>query len=219
MPISLLSLPLPTTHWPVWRDSVSTPVSFAPMPKKAATRLWHRARDFDRQTRRKGRHDGEIGHASMQVLHALVFDFLNFRTGRLDPSYAAIARKANVCERTVAAALQRLKRLGILAWVRRCAESVRDGRYIREQQTNAYQIQTEAQWLGYRPPPPPPAPTAGTWGDPAPMATPAGDLSATATFLGAETGNPLSAALARFARTMATRASGEPENLGFPRTA
>jgi hypothetical protein len=189
------------------------------MPKKAATRLWHRARDFDRQTRRKGRHDGEIGHASMQVLHALVFDFLNFRTGRLDPSYAAIARKANVCERTVAAALQRLKRLGILAWVRRCAESVRDGRYIREQQTNAYQIQTEAQWLGYRPPPPPPAPTAGTWGDPAPMATPAGDLSATATFLGAETGNPLSAALARFARTMATRASGEPENLGFPRTA
>jgi hypothetical protein len=30
------------------------------------------------------------------VLHAL--GLLNFATGRLDPSYAAIARKANVCE-------------------------------------------------------------------------------------------------------------------------
>jgi hypothetical protein len=30
----------------------------------------------------------------LAVLHALVFDFLNHRTGRLDPSYAAIAAKA-----------------------------------------------------------------------------------------------------------------------------
>ena len=40
--------------------------------------------------------------AALQVLHALIFDFLNYASGRLDPSYAAIARKANVCERTVA---------------------------------------------------------------------------------------------------------------------
>jgi hypothetical protein len=219
MTISLLSLPLPTTHWPVWRESFATPVSFTPMPKKAATKLWHRARDFDRQTRRKGRHGGDVGHAALQVLHTLVFDFLNFRTGRLDPSYAAIARKANLCDRTVAAALQRLKSLGILAWVRRCAESRRDGRFVLEQQTNAYQIQTETQWRGYRPPQPPPAPMAGTWGDPAPVATPAGDLVATATFLGAEAGNPLSAALARYARAMATRAIGDPENPGFSRPA
>jgi hypothetical protein len=55
------------------------------------------------------------------VLHALVFDFLNFATGRLDPSYVAIARKTNVCERTVATALARLRELGILNWVRRWA--------------------------------------------------------------------------------------------------
>jgi hypothetical protein len=36
----------------------------------------------------------------LQVLHALIFDFLNYRTGQLDPSYEAIARKANgVCQR------------------------------------------------------------------------------------------------------------------------
>jgi hypothetical protein len=49
------------------------------------------------------------------VLHALIFDFLNHRTGRLDPSYEAIARKAGVCVRAVATALARLReRPGVL---------------------------------------------------------------------------------------------------------
>ena len=61
------------------------------MAKKAAVRLWHRARDFDRGTHQAGRHGGAVGHTALAVLHALVFDFLNHRTGRLDPSYAAIA--------------------------------------------------------------------------------------------------------------------------------
>jgi hypothetical protein len=37
----------------------------------------------------------------LTVLEALLFDFLNYTSGQLDPSYAAIARKANVCVRTV----------------------------------------------------------------------------------------------------------------------
>ena len=53
-----------------------------------------------------------MGHAALQVLHALIFDFLNYRSGRLDPSYAAIARKANVCERTVANGAQAAARAG-----------------------------------------------------------------------------------------------------------
>ena len=61
------------------------------MAKKAAVRLWHRARDFDRGTHQPGRHGGAVGPTALQVLHALIFDFLNHRTGRLDPSYQAIA--------------------------------------------------------------------------------------------------------------------------------
>ena len=98
-------------------------------------------------------------------MHTLIFDFLNFRTGRLDPSYAAIARKANVCERTVATALARLKELRILNWMRRCAETWRDGRYVLEQQTNAYAVLPCSQWHGYREPPEAPPPPPGTWGD------------------------------------------------------
>ena len=135
--------------WPVWMDSTTKEIRFTPIHKKAATRLWHRARDFDRQTRRKDHHGGAVGHAALQVLHALIFDFLNYASGRLDPSYAAIARKANVCERTVANALKRLRELGILNWVRRCAESRRDGRFVLEQETNAYAVLPPSQWRGY----------------------------------------------------------------------
>lgn len=155
--------------WPVWSDSTTKEIKFQPLRKKQATRLWHRARDFDRQTRRKDHHGGAVGHSALQVLHALIFDFLNFRSGRLDPSYAAIARKANVCERTVATALKRLKELGILNWVRRCAENWRDGRFVLEQETNAYAVLPASQWRGYDEPPEPPPPAAGTWGDHPPL--------------------------------------------------
>jgi hypothetical protein len=152
--------------WPVWSDSTTKEIRFQSMPKKAAVKLWHRARDFDRQTRKKDRHGGAVGHTALQVLHTLLFDFLNYSSGRLDPSYAAIARKANVCQRTVANALSRLRALGILNWVRRCAESrTEDGRFMLEQDTNAYAVLPCTLWLGYRPPLDPPAPESGTWGD------------------------------------------------------
>jgi hypothetical protein len=58
-----------------------------------------------------------------------------------------------VCVRTVASALKHLRELGILNWVRRCGESWRDGRFVLEQDTNAYAVLPETQWRGYRPPP------------------------------------------------------------------
>jgi hypothetical protein len=152
--------------WPVWSGSTTKEIRFQPMPKKAAVKLFHRARDFDRQTRTKGKHGGALGHTALQVLHTLLFDFLNYASGQLDPSYAAIARKANVCQRTVANALAKLRDHGLLHWVRRCAESRREnGRFVLEQETNAYAVLPPIQWRGYRPPAEPPAPMPGTWGD------------------------------------------------------
>jgi hypothetical protein len=76
------------------------------------------------------------------------------------------SRKANVCERVVASGIKRLHDLGILTWVRRCAESWIDGRYVREQQTNAYAVLPCSGWRGYTPPAEAPAPMPGTWGAP-----------------------------------------------------
>lgn len=199
--------------WPVWAESTRKEVRFQPLPKKAATRLWHRARDFDRQTRRDGHHGGAVGHSALQVLHALIFDFLNYSSGRLDPSYAAIARKANVCQRTVANALKRLRELGILNWVRRCTESRReDGRFVLEQESNAYAVLPETQWRGYRPPVEPPAPAAGTWGDHPPLPSVlaqasierqhGGGLRAMIGILASDPADALAGALARLGQAM-----------------
>ena len=184
------------------------------MPKKAVVRLWHRARDFDRGTHQPGRHGGAVGPTALQVLHALIFDFLNHRTGRLDPSYAAIARQAGVCVRAVAMALKRLRELGILNWVRRCAESWRDGRFVLEQETNAYAVLPEGQWRGYRPPAEPPAPAPGTWwGEPAPIpsvlvqAAQESELGAVVRILASDPRDALARALAGLGRAFMARDS------------
>ena len=212
-----LSLPRTNAAWAVWSDSTTKEVRFAPMPKKTVVRLWHRARDFDRGTHQPGRHGGAVGRVGLAVLHTLIFDFLNHRTGRLDPSYAAIARQAGVCVRAAATALKRLRELGILNWVRRCAESWRDGRFVLEQETNAYAVLPATQWKGYRPPAEPPAPAPGTWGEPPPMPSvlaqaalegrQSGDLRTVVGILDADPKDRLAAALARLGRAFMTRAS------------
>lgn len=203
--------------WPVWSGSTTKKIKFQPLPKKQATKLWHRARAFDRQTHEAGKHGGAVGHAALQVLHALIFDFLNFSSGRLDPSYAQIAAAAGVCERTVATALKRLRDIGILNWVRRCAESWRGGQFVLEQMSNAYAILPESQWCGFRPPPEPEAPWPDTWGAIPPLpslvaqaaeeARRGASLRTMAGILEADPGDRLAVALARLGRTMAGRDS------------
>ena len=47
--------------WPVWKDSTAQPVTFQPMPKKAAVKLYHRARDFETA------HAAERGEAGRRI--------------------------------------------------------------------------------------------------------------------------------------------------------
>jgi hypothetical protein len=150
---------------PVWRDSTTDDVKFHPLPKKQAVKLYHRARDFERRTRQPGKQDGAIGRNGLAVLHAMIFDFLDFRTGQLDPGYAAIARKACIGIRSAARGLQALKLAGILNGLRRCTPTFKDGRCVLDQDTNAYAILPSSQWRGYAEPPEAPAPQSGTWGD------------------------------------------------------
>jgi hypothetical protein len=156
--------------WPVWRDSTTAEVKFQPLPKKEAARRWHKARRFDRQTHLPGKHGGTIGRPALAVLYVLLFDFLDFATGQLEPSYQAIADKAGVCRRTVAEALRRLKELGLLHWQRR-SRPEEDGRggFRLVQETNAYASLPPSHWRGYHEPPPAPPPEPGTWGDHPPL--------------------------------------------------
>ncbi len=150
---------------PVWRDSTTADVDFHPLPKKKAVKLYHRARDFERRTRQPGKQDGAIGRNGLAVLHALIFDFLDYRTGQLDPAQKTIASKAGISPRSAARGLVSLKLAGVLNWLRRCSASWKDGRFALEQETNAYAILPSSQWHGYREPPEAPPPQSGTWGD------------------------------------------------------
>ena len=99
--------------------------------------------------------------------------------------------------------------------MRRCAESWRDGRFVLEQDTNAYAVLPPTQWQGYIPPPdvPPPA----SWGAPARVPDAhedavieqrtSGDLRSIVSALENDDRGSLAAALASLGRTMTTRDS------------
>ena len=179
MPLRQLAYALPSlpgfappktyAAWPVWRDSTTAEVQFASLPKKQAVKLFHKARRFERQTRQKGKQDGALGRNGLAVLHAMLFDFINYATGRLDPAYSTIARKACISIRSAARGLVNLKAAGVLHWIKRSGET-RDeqGRYCQEQDTNAYGVLPVSQWRGFiEDEAPPPHPT--TWGATPPL--------------------------------------------------
>ncbi|HEY1747977.1 MAG TPA: hypothetical protein VGG11_14600 [Xanthobacteraceae bacterium] len=198
--------------WPVWRDSTTVDPKYQPMPKRQAVRLWHKARRFERQTRRPGRQDGAIGRNGLAVLQALLFDFLNYSSGRLDPSQAKIAEKACISARSVARGLVSLRAAGVLNWIRRCTQSWRDGRFCLEQDSNAYAVLPPSQWCGFYEPPEAPSPHPSSWGatPPLPPATElaASDLAAGSSreaaiaVLESDPGDKLAAALARLGRVI-----------------
>lgn len=198
--------------WPVWRDSTTSDLKFHPMPKRQAVKLFHKARRFERGTRQPGRQDGALGRNGLAVLHALLFDFLNYGSGRLDPSYDALARKACISVRSVARGLVSLRVAGVLHWVRRCLSHWEDGRFRLEQNTNAYAVQPATQWRGFYEPPEAPPPHPSTWGatPPLPPVTElaASDLAAGSSreaaiaVLESDPGDDLAAALARFGRAI-----------------
>jgi len=159
--------------WQVWSGSTTKDARFVPTPKKAAIRLYHKAVEWNRRGKLAGCHGGLIGSHVLLVLHSLIFDFLNHRTGRLDPSYNALQRTTRLCRQTVATALARLKQLGIINWIRRCREDLDEsGRFVLRQETNAYAILPVSQWRDYTDTDMPEPPHPATWGACPPLPSP-----------------------------------------------
>ena len=104
-------------------------------------------------------------------MQSLLFDFLNYVSGALYPSYAAIAEKSGVSLSSVYRGLNKLRDAGVLNWVRRCKEEYIDGRFTLKQESNAYAVLPSSQWKGFSEPPEAPPPEAGTWGDHPPLPT------------------------------------------------
>jgi hypothetical protein len=199
---------------PVWAGSTTKQVKFQPMSKQKAVKVWHDARRFERQTRMPGLQDGAIGRNGLAVLHALLFDFLNYASGTLYPSRQAIANMANISLRSVDRGLAKLKLWGVVHWLRRCVEEWCDGRFTLKQETNAYAVLPPTQWRGYTPPEAPP-PDPATWGacpalpDAVTLAVEAGreggGIAAQIAVLESDERDSFAATLARLGRAIAGR--------------
>jgi len=141
---------------PVWSGSTTKAIRWIGVGKKAASKIWHQARLWDRQTRARGKHGGIIGRSALSVLYALLWDCLSWKNGRLDPSLDRIGELASLGRTATIDALKRLKRLKIIDWTRRCESYVdQAGHHRLRQLTNAYGVAGPNQWPRPKPPEPP----------------------------------------------------------------
>jgi hypothetical protein len=158
-------------RWRVWKGSTTKEVQFRPITKAERNEIWTRAQQLEQMTKKPGCPDGILGRSGLDVLEALLFKIMNRKTGRLDPSYAGIARKTrtHLSARTVARALVRLRDAGIIDWENRCEGVVDEAGVFRlEQKTNAYVIEPVTRWRR-KLPPGPPLPDPSCWGATPPL--------------------------------------------------
>jgi hypothetical protein len=115
---------------------------FRPLDRNAIARILYLADLLERRTKPKGGRNGVLSQPGLVVLRTLLLTFLNRSDGRCDPSYTTLQGKTGFCRGTIAAALARLERAGILRITRRLVRMrvTEVGRsYITcVQDTNAY---------------------------------------------------------------------------------
>jgi hypothetical protein len=159
-----------TATYPVWEGSTTLELRWPAVVKDAVVRWYHQARAVNALKQAARQYGGVLGSSCLRVLESLMFDFQNYRTGQLDPSYEGIAAKTGLGRSTVALALARLRSFRIIDWLRRCEKRYAHGRLTLRQRTNAYVLLPPSQWRGLNPQPTePPVPEQGTWGDHPPL--------------------------------------------------
>ncbi len=118
--------------WPVWSGGTTRQTRFVPMPKKTAMRIYHKAAKWNARSKRAGCHGGVIGSHVLLVLHTLIFEFLNYGTGRsLTRPTSRIQKKTRLCRQIGRQGSSRnLADLGIINWIQRCRrDHDEDGRF------------------------------------------------------------------------------------------
>ena len=88
---------------------------------KEREKIWRDAVERETATRKKGCQNGEIGKAGLVVLHCLLFDFLNMKTGVCFPRVRTLQEKLQpwFSRAAIFRALDRLEACGVLSRVHR----------------------------------------------------------------------------------------------------
>lgn len=77
------------------------------------------AQFYDRKHKQPGKWNGPLGAIGLEVLREL-YRIVDYKTGRLEPAIATIAKNLVRSIDSVTKAMKRLKEHGFLDWVRRC---------------------------------------------------------------------------------------------------
>jgi len=95
----------------------------------------------ERQAKKPGVRNGVLGDIGLRVLKKL-YEIVDFRTGRLEPSIQHIADEIGKSYAAVHNALDRLRQRGFLSWIRRSRPTDNKGQFAPqvEQITNAYAL-------------------------------------------------------------------------------
>jgi hypothetical protein len=141
--------------WPVWKNSTTKNPKTAPLTRGEARQIVNHLKRYLRHTLTLTR---AARRECLILIDVMLFEFHNFKTGRLDPSYETLADRANMSRATVARYLRLLKAWGVINWVRRRWNGYEDGRYTCKQESNSYAVLPPSQWKDYKAPPPPPRP-------------------------------------------------------------
>lgn len=112
-----------------------------PADRNEKNRITFFANAYNARARQSGQHIGPLTWATLRVLHALLWEFHNAKSGRCFPSYESIAAKARCARSTVHRAIGALEKAGILTWQQRI---VRHGnRVLRTSNTYRFRSTSE----------------------------------------------------------------------------
>ncbi len=141
--------------WPVWKNSTTKNPKTAPLTRSEARQIINHLKRYLRHTLALTR---AARRECLAIIDVMLFDFHNYKTGRLDPCYETLADRSNMSRATVARYLRLLKGWGVINWVRRRWNGYEDGRYVCKQESNSYAVLPPSQWKGYKAPQEPPRP-------------------------------------------------------------
>ncbi len=102
-------------------------------------KILHACEVMERRTKGRGLRNGVLGLPALTVLRCLLLRFHNRKTGLCYPSYSAIQEATGLCRQSIARALDRLERAGVLRITRRLVRIASEaGGIICRQWSNLY---------------------------------------------------------------------------------
>lgn len=135
---------------------------FTALTTKERAQLLDELERMERRTKPANHGNGIVTRPALSVMRALLLHFADRKTGACFPSYRAIQDRTGYCRQTIAAAVKRLERIGVLKIVRRLVRKTVGGVVRCVQGTNLYafaSLPARVDLSGMRDPLPKPFPS------------------------------------------------------------